>query len=105
MGNYRYTREERMIAITLRHAGYGYENIAKKLPGRSAAGISNMFARFKATRDALRKPEPDNSKKYVQKKRTCLRCLRTFKSEWSGHRLCRTCKQSGLEQYDHPMHP
>lgn len=35
---------------------------------------------------------------YVARKRPCLSCGETFLSEWSGHRLCNTCRGGAPER-------
>ncbi len=35
--------------------------------------------------------ENERKSKHVAKKRECMNCQRTFKSEWAGHRRCEVC--------------
>ena len=37
---------------------------------------------------------PEVSPKVIPKKRTCLRCDKTFMSEWIGNRMCPPCLRS-----------
>lgn len=38
---------------------------------------------------------PTSSKKVKVAQRTCLRCKKTFKSEWIGNRMCPPCIRAG----------
>ena len=37
-------------------------------------------------------PEEKIAYKYVEKKRTCLKCNKSFLSYWSGNRICNSCR-------------
>jgi hypothetical protein len=40
------------------------------------------------------KPESERRTSDVPRTRVCLRCRKTFESEWSGERICRSCKST-----------
>lgn len=44
---------------------------------------------------------------FATKARTCLRCETTFRSEWSGERICPVCKRSAAWRAGSPLasHP
>lgn len=41
-----------------------------------------------------KKPEADPEIPWIPKLRTCLMCRTSFRSQWSGERVCAKCKSS-----------
>jgi len=58
--------------------------------------MRNVFNTPRDPYEDKKKPKPERDYSGQAKTRICLKCRRSFFSEWIGQRICGSCKDTGI---------
>ena len=84
--------EEHLAVVWKTKVGLEEDEIGRRL-GRSPKAVETRISLILSGKLLGRnsKPPRETRHDYVKKKRNCLRCGQSFKSQWFGNRMCNTC--------------